>query len=57
MAEGGVRVCTCEDWFEGMRQIDTLFVIAHRQGFAWTYKGFYFCPWCGKKLEHMEILI
>jgi hypothetical protein len=56
MAEG-IMMCTCDDWFEGMKNLDVICVTAHQQGVRWLYKGFSFCPWCGNELQHKEVLM
>jgi hypothetical protein len=41
--------CSCQDWKEGMPQIEGAQVLAHTHGTAYTGKVFLYCPWCGKK--------
>lgn len=43
--------CDCEDWKEGMSQIEAaqIFCAVHSAGPKYTAKPFKYCPWCGKE--------
>ena len=49
-----LQPCDCEDWKEGIAQIEaaqTMSLIHH--GAEYTAAVFRFCPWCGKKRANM----
>lgn len=43
--------CDCEQWKNGITQIDGFIDFASMHGMEYKGAGFKFCPWCGKKLE------
>ena len=45
-----MRGCTCTDWTENIRHLDSLLLLGWTHGRE--YKGviFRFCPWCGQRL-------
>lgn len=52
MATQQLQPCDCDDWEEGMAQIQaaqTMSVIHH--GAEYTAAVFRYCPWCGKQRD------
>lgn len=52
--------CVCNDWTPQIRQVNAPILLASlRAGKPDLYKGkpFAFCPWCGGKLPHVDLLL
>ena len=47
--------CTCDDWVEGIAELDSRFTFASLHD-GKIYKGplFRYCPWCGAELSETE---
>lgn len=46
----GVTGCTCADWQENVRHLDSLLLLGWTHGREYKGALFRFCPWCGQPL-------
>jgi len=42
--------CSCEQWKDGITELDAVIFYAHIHGVDYTNPTFKYCPWCGKEL-------
>ena len=50
------RVCDCEDWKQGMTQIDGFIMLGlATRGYTYRGKQFVYCPWCGSQIRDADI--
>ena len=45
------RICDCEDWQYGMKQLDGFIMFGFTHGYKYTGGPFVYCPWCGKQIK------
>jgi hypothetical protein len=45
------KPCSCDEWKEGMAQLDGFTMLAYTHEMHYTGKQFRYCPWCGEKLQ------
>ena len=43
-------LCICDDWEEGIKQIEAAQELSALHSVEYTGKPFVFCPWCGELL-------
>lgn len=48
------KECTCEDWVQGMTQIDAFIMLGFAHGYKYVGGPFVYCPWCGKQIRDVE---